>query len=200
MQTTPLTTFIQNYRWTVLAGEAAGLSDGRLLESFITCNDDAAFGALVKRHGRMVLGVCRRVLRNSHDAEDAFQATFCVLFCKAASVNPRERVGSWLHGVAYLTALKAKALVAKLHARERQMIDVPDPKRSRKLSATTSNPFSTKSLPVFLRNIGYRSCFATWRASQLKPPLSSWLGLKEHWLEGWHVPEQCWRNGLPSTV
>ena len=127
MQTTPLTTFIQNYRWTVLAGEAAGLSDGRLLESFITCNDDAAFGALVKRHGRMVLGVCRRVLRNSHDAEDAFQATFCVLFCKAASVNPRERVGSWLHGVAYLTALKAKALVAKLHARERQMIDVPEP-------------------------------------------------------------------------
>jgi RNA polymerase sigma factor (sigma-70 family) len=127
MQTSPLTTFLQNYRWTILAGQEAGKSDGQLLESFIKCSDDAAFGALVKRHGPMVLGVCRRVLRNSHDAEDAFQATFCVLMRKAGSVKPRERVGSWLHGVAYRTALKARALAAKRRAREKQMSDVPEP-------------------------------------------------------------------------
>jgi RNA polymerase sigma factor (sigma-70 family) len=92
--------------------------DGELLERFIARRDDAAFEALVCRHGPMVLGVCRRVLRNEADAEDAFQATFLVLVKKATSVVPRALVGNWLYGVAHNTALKAKAMRRKRRAKE----------------------------------------------------------------------------------
>ena len=81
-----------------------GLSDGQLLDRFVDRREEAVFEALVGRHGPMVWGVCRRVLRDHHDAEDAFQATFLVLARKAASVVPREKVGNWLYGVAYQTA------------------------------------------------------------------------------------------------
>src|SRR5215472_14707732 len=83
------------------------LSDAQLLEAFFARREGEAFEVLLRRHGPMVLGVCRRVLRSAHDAEDAFQATFIVLVCKASSVASRESVGSWLHGVAYRTAQKA---------------------------------------------------------------------------------------------
>jgi RNA polymerase sigma factor (sigma-70 family) len=96
------------------------VSDGQLLQCFITRREEAAFAALVRRHGPMVRGVCRRVLHNHHDADDAFQATFLVLVKKAASVTPREQVGSWLYGVAYRTALKARTLAAKRRDRERR--------------------------------------------------------------------------------
>jgi RNA polymerase sigma factor (sigma-70 family) len=100
------------------AGDRAG--DGELLEAFVNRRDEAAFELLLRRHGPMVLGVCRRVLRHTQDAEDAFQATFLVLARKAASVRPRDRVGPWLYGVAYRTALKARAMSAKRRIRERQ--------------------------------------------------------------------------------
>jgi RNA polymerase sigma factor (sigma-70 family) len=75
----------------------------------------------------MVWGVCRRLLANHHDAEDAFQATFLVLVRKAASIVPREMVGNWLYGVANQTALKARALAAKRRTREKQVVAMPEP-------------------------------------------------------------------------
>src|SRR3954454_14732859 len=93
--------------------------DRELLAQFVRCRDPVAFEGLVRRHGPMVLGACRRLLRNPHDAEDAFQATFLVLLRKAETVNPPERVGNWLYGVACRTAAKANAMNARRHVRER---------------------------------------------------------------------------------
>ena len=85
------------------------LPDRDLLERFLGRGDSAAFAALVRRHGPTVLGVCRRILNNAHDAEDAFQATFLVLVRKGRSIAKRDALGSWLYGVAYRVALKARA-------------------------------------------------------------------------------------------
>src|SRR5437868_855968 len=93
--------------------DRAGHSDAELLDRYVRDRDPAAFEAIVRRHGPMVLGVCRRTLGNDADADDAFQATFLVLVRKAASVVPRSRVGYWLYGVAHNTARKAKAMCSK---------------------------------------------------------------------------------------
>jgi RNA polymerase sigma factor (sigma-70 family) len=95
------------------------VTDGHLLEAYIATRDEAAFEALVHRHSRMVLGVCRRVLGDPTDVEDAFQATFLVLVRKARSIVPRELVGNWLYGVAHRTATSAKIMKARQSAKER---------------------------------------------------------------------------------
>jgi RNA polymerase sigma factor (sigma-70 family) len=87
---------------------AAGLTDGELLERFCARRDEAAFAALVRRHGPAVLGVCRRLLHHPQDAEDAFQATFLVLVHSAGSIRKRQSVGSWLCGVARRVAGRAR--------------------------------------------------------------------------------------------
>jgi RNA polymerase sigma factor (sigma-70 family) len=120
-------TVIQHIRRAVLWPDGGALSDGQLLESFIARKDEGAFHALVRRHGPMVLGLCRRILGNIHDADDAFQATFLVLVRKASTVKPREMVGSWLHGVAWNTARNARAMNAKRHRRERPLEAAPEP-------------------------------------------------------------------------
>jgi DNA-directed RNA polymerase specialized sigma24 family protein len=108
MATRQLSGVVKRLRSIVFQQHAKGMTDRRLLELFVTDKDEAAFEALVRTHGPMVLAVCRRVLHNLHDAEDAFQATFLVLVRKAASIRPREMVGNWLYGVAYRTSLEAR--------------------------------------------------------------------------------------------
>src|SRR5947209_5814519 len=90
-------------------GSVAGLSDGQLLERFIHRRDaagEAAFAALVARHGPMVLHVCRQLLADRHHAEDAFQAVFLVLARRARSLRDPDLLGNWLYGVALRTARK----------------------------------------------------------------------------------------------
>ncbi len=94
------------------------LSDATLLERFVTCREEAAFAALVQRHGPRVLGACRRILRNEHDAEDAFQATFLLLARKAADMPWRESVGGWLCAAAHRLSLNTRASVSRRRRRE----------------------------------------------------------------------------------
>ena len=103
----------------------AGLGDGDLLERFATRRDEAAFEGLVTRLGPMVLGVCRRMLADPHDVDDAFQATFLVLVRRAGSIRDRDLVGPWLHGVAARIARRARVASARRAARERVAV-VPE--------------------------------------------------------------------------
>jgi RNA polymerase sigma-70 factor (ECF subfamily) len=102
-------------------------SDGELLTCFIERREENAFEALLRRHGPMVFGVCNRILRNAQDAEDAFQATFLILVRKANSVRPREAVGNWLYGVAFRTAQDCRRRIARQKAKERQVVEMPQP-------------------------------------------------------------------------
>jgi RNA polymerase sigma factor (sigma-70 family) len=102
---------------------ASDRSDSDLLERFVRERDEIAFEAIVRRHGPLVLGVCRRILFDPQDVEDAFQATFLVLVRKANSIGRRERLGNWLYGVAQRIAVRARAYAARRRARERQVED-----------------------------------------------------------------------------
>jgi RNA polymerase sigma factor (sigma-70 family) len=105
--------------------ECTRMTDGQLLDRFLSEADETAFEVLMRRHGPMVLGVCRRVLANPHDADDAFQATFLVLVRKAATIRRRDLLGSWLYGTAYRAALEART--ARRRLRERQVGAMPEP-------------------------------------------------------------------------
>src|SRR5262245_26258939 len=115
---------VQHLRRLALTQEAARLTDADLVKRYVRDQDETAFEGLVRRHGPMVLSVCRRLLHNSHDAEDAFQATFLVLVRKAKNLRSPSIVASWLYGVAYRTALEAKR--SKRRLKERQVVNVPE--------------------------------------------------------------------------
>jgi len=114
----------QYLRRICAAQEARGLPDRELLTLFLGQREQAAFAALVHRHGPMVLRVCRRLLGDFHAAEDAFQATFVVLARRAASIRKKESVGTWLYGVARRVAAKARAQAATRRNRERRLTDM----------------------------------------------------------------------------
>src|SRR5579862_1297439 len=100
MATTQMSVVIQHL-FTACRRNGAGMTDGELLSRFVKHRDDAALATLVRRHASMVWGVCCRLLRGHHDAEDAFQATFLVLVSKAAAIRDKETVANWLYGVAH---------------------------------------------------------------------------------------------------
>ena len=114
---------LQRLRRASLPREDAEISNGHL-ETFVKRRDEAAFAALMNLHGPMVFGVCKRVLGDHHDTEEAFQATFLILSHKAASIMPRNRVGDWLYGVAYRTAMNAKRM---RNRRRKQEVQVTTP-------------------------------------------------------------------------
>jgi RNA polymerase sigma factor (sigma-70 family) len=116
---------LPRYIRTLVGGPGTGVSDVNLLDRFVTSRDEAAFELLVYRHGPLVLGVCRRVLGNAHDAEDAFQATFLTLARKAGSVGQRSSLAGWLHTVAQRIALRLRARRARRSAAEQPLGDRP---------------------------------------------------------------------------
>jgi RNA polymerase sigma factor (sigma-70 family) len=133
---------IRQLRRVLLLQDGADPTDGQLLGWFVEQHDEVALEALVRRHGPMVMGVCRRVLHNEHDAEDAFQATFLVLVRKAASIVPREKIANWLYGVAYQTAFRARVSNAKRRERQKQLMRVAQ------TSSVSPNPWD--DLRIFL--------------------------------------------------
>ena len=101
-------------------GTVGDVSDGLLLDVFVRQRDEAAFSALIERHGAMVHRVCRQVLGDTHDAQDASQAVYLVLARRARSIRSRGSLASWLHGVAIRTAAKARTAAATRRAHERR--------------------------------------------------------------------------------
>lgn len=122
MRNAPKAVVVQTVGTLFQLGTTAGCSDGDLLDRFVAREDEtrsAAFEVLVDRHGPMVLDVCRNVLRDEHDAEDAFQTTFLILATQARSIRRRGSVASWLFGVAARVAARARVDAARRRARER---------------------------------------------------------------------------------
>jgi RNA polymerase sigma factor (sigma-70 family) len=129
MATRPTKAVFHEIRTLFAVGAIGGLSDSQLMDCFLSGRGrgeeaEAAFAALVGRHGPMVMGVCRRLLADPNDADDAFQATFLVLVRRAHSIARRDLLGNWLYGVAYRTARVARSRAARRRAKERQVIDM----------------------------------------------------------------------------
>src|SRR5262245_50765453 len=124
MASTQATAILRHIRGLTadLAGE---VPDGDLLARYTATHEEAAFAALVRRHGPLVLGVCRRVLGNHADAEDAFQAAFLALARKAESIRAQGSVGCWLYRVAFHTAVRARGQAAARKRVERQASPQP---------------------------------------------------------------------------
>jgi len=122
-------------------------SDEQLIDQFLTGqkeDSESAFETLLKRHGPMVLGVCRHVLRRVQDAEDAFQATFLVLARKAGTIHNREILGCWLYEVAYRTAIRAR----ERRARSTPRMEIPEVAESH---SGPENAASRNELRLLLR-------------------------------------------------
>ncbi|MFI5456597.1 MAG: RNA polymerase sigma factor [Isosphaerales bacterium] len=123
MANVPAQAFTEHLRTLFSAGTCAGLSDGELLDRFMSGRDEAgelAFEALVTRHGPMVLRVCRNLLDDPHDVHDAFQAVFLVLARRGGAIRSRESVGSWLYGVAVRVAARARVTAIRRRVRDRR--------------------------------------------------------------------------------
>jgi RNA polymerase sigma factor (sigma-70 family) len=133
--------FIRRLHRTLEPTEAGCLADRELVERWVASKDAAAFETLVWRHGAMVLGTCRRLLPDEHDAEDAFQATFLLFLRKAGAIRTRDCVAGWLYRVAYRVALRARLSV--LRQRAEPMASVVEPP-----ATSTPDPLWSELRPV----------------------------------------------------
>jgi RNA polymerase sigma factor (sigma-70 family) len=118
--------FVQTLRRVAERQSLADQSDAQLLECFVAKREQAAFEVLVQRHGSMVLSVCRRQVRNSHDADDAFQATFMTLARKANAIRGSDAVGAWLYKVALRIALRARATASRRASYEERVSNLAE--------------------------------------------------------------------------
>ena len=154
------------------SGAVTGFSDAQLLERFVCGHDAAAFEALVGRHGPMVLSVCRGILGDPNDAEDAFQATFLILVKKAGTFRGHVALAGWLYLVAHRVAIRANAAAARRRAHERQAGQMAAATRApgRRPGTSCCGHFTRRS-PGCRRNSGWRSSSATCKAfPRTRPP------------------------------
>jgi RNA polymerase sigma factor (sigma-70 family) len=119
--------YIRQLVGTGAAGPAGDRTDGQLLDAFAQNHDPNALDALVRRYASLVWGVCRRVLRDEHEAEDAFQGTFLVLVRRAAALDRRGSLANWLYTVAYHLALRARLQTARRRVQEKEAADMATP-------------------------------------------------------------------------
>jgi RNA polymerase sigma factor (sigma-70 family) len=125
MSSAEVSAVLRHIRHLAAARHAHEVPDDQLLARFVARRDEDAFATLLKRHGPMVLGVCRSVLRNLHDAEDAFQAAFLLLAQKAGSIQRRESVSGWLYRVAYHLAVRTGAAASRRRVHETRAVTMP---------------------------------------------------------------------------
>ena len=149
-------------------GTASGLTDAQLLDRFVQHRDEAAFAALVDRHGAMVLHVCRQVLGDDHDAQDASQATFLVLARRAGSIGGHESIGCWLYGVALRVAAKVRVAAVRRRTHEQRGAAMAD---GRMIEGPPTGPEDRERWSSLHEELGRlpetfraRWSFATWKA------------------------------------
>jgi len=178
MTNSQLNPVLEHIRKLASVHPAEGRTDLQLLQEFASAGDQAAFAALLQRHGGMVLGVCRQVLHHLHDAEDAFQATFLVLARNANSIRKGSAVASWLHGVAYRIAMKAKRDAARRRVKEGQVKSMP--------STNLSGDLAWREVQALLHEEiqrlpqAYRSTFVLcFLEGRSRAEVADQLGLKE---------------------
>jgi RNA polymerase sigma factor (sigma-70 family) len=158
------------------------MTERQLLDRFITANDPDAFKVLIERHGPMVLSVCRTVLHEQHDAEDAFQNTFLVLASRAVTIKHSDTIGPWLHRVALRVARRVRLKTAQRRAQERNWTtseaeyhsDPPDFSLLRLLREEVSRLPDSYRLPVVLCYLEGKSNAEA--ASQLRCPVGTIKG------------------------
>jgi RNA polymerase sigma factor (sigma-70 family) len=174
----PLGAVLRHVRQLITAADDPQLLDSQLLQRFTSRREEAAFAALVRRHGPMVLGVCQHVLHHRQDAEDAFQATFLVLARQAASVRKQTSLASWLHGVAFRTALGARRAAARRRKYEGQARCTPPPGPSAELTwreVETALAEEIERLPEKFRAVFVLCC----QEGRSREQAARQLGLKE---------------------
>jgi RNA polymerase sigma factor (sigma-70 family) len=137
---------IEFLRHLATAGELHGLTDGELLKRFLARRDEAAFAALVQRHGPLVWRTCQHLLRTDPDAEDAFQAVFLVLLKKAGALTGCQALGPWLYGVAHRVATRARTRAARRQARARGGVEM--------LAATPAEQADPDVQPILHEEVG----------------------------------------------